>query len=114
MGGELMDLMMHTLSCLVDQLGDTDRLCIIGISDIAERKCPLHMKIFNFAPPLSMFLPASLASLQPLWHLPLTPTRTTTPPPQLAKSKLDKPFQAASTIPRKRSAQAQLHTEEMT
>lgn len=41
MGGELMDLMKHTLSCLVDQLGDTDRLCIIGFSDIAERKCPL-------------------------------------------------------------------------
>ena len=41
MGGELMELMKHTLSCLVDQLGDTDRLCIIGFSDIAERKCPL-------------------------------------------------------------------------
>lgn len=41
MGGDLIELVKCTLVNLVELLGDSDRVCIIGFSDTVERKCPL-------------------------------------------------------------------------
>jgi len=41
MQNSCMDLVKSTLFRLVEQLRDSDRLCIIGFSDEASRKCPL-------------------------------------------------------------------------
>ena len=41
MTGPLLALVQQSLVSVVDRLHDTDRVCIIGFSDTAERKCPL-------------------------------------------------------------------------